>query len=217
VLGEELRLRTRHCTAIRGPRAWVKRGIDLCAAAIALPLCAPLLAGAALLIALDSRGPILYRQERAGRYGRPFKILKLRTMCVGAEEELEELVDLEQLQEPVFKLKNDPRVTHVGRFLRRWSIDELPQLVNVLLGEMSLVGPRPEETWIVARYSRWHRQRLWARPGLTGPVQVSGRADLRLKERVRLEVEYIEGYRLWRDVEILLKTVPAVIRGEGAY
>ena len=217
MLGEELSLRTGRWTAIRGPRAWVKRAIDLCAAAIALLLCAPLLAGTALLIALDSRGPILYRQERAGRFGCPFKILKLRTMRVGAEEELEELVDVEALQEPVFKLKDDPRVTRVGRFLRRWSIDELPQLVNVLRGEMSLVGPRPEETWIVARYSRWHRQRLWARPGMTGPVQVSGRADLSLQERVQLEVKYIEGYRLWRDVAILLKTVPAVIRGEGAY
>jgi lipopolysaccharide/colanic/teichoic acid biosynthesis glycosyltransferase len=180
-------------------------------------LCTPLLAGTALLIALDSRGPVFYRQERAGRFGRPFKIIKLRTMHVGAEERLGALIDLDGLQEPAFKLKDDPRVTRLGRLLRRWSVDELPQLLNVLRGEMSLVGPRPEETWIVARYSPWHRQRLRARPGMTGPVQINGRADLPLKERVRLEVEYIEGYRLWRDVEILVKTIPAVIRGEGAY
>jgi lipopolysaccharide/colanic/teichoic acid biosynthesis glycosyltransferase len=187
------------------------------AALIGLPFCLPLLVLAALLIVLDSRGPLFYVQERAGRNGRPFKMLKLRTMRVGADAELGTLIDLDALQEPVFKLKDDPRVTRVGRLLRRWSIDELPQLINVLRGEMSLVGPRPEETWIVARYSPLHRLRLRARPGMTGPVQVSGRADLSLQERVRLEVAYIERYRLVRDVEILIKTIPAVIRGEGAY
>jgi lipopolysaccharide/colanic/teichoic acid biosynthesis glycosyltransferase len=105
----------------------------------------------------------------------------------------------------------------VGRFLRRWSIDELPQFVNVLLGEMSLVGPRPEESQIVARYSTWHRERLMAKPGITGPMQVNGRGDLPFEERARLEIEYIEHYALWRDLVILIKTLPAVILGRGAY
>jgi lipopolysaccharide/colanic/teichoic acid biosynthesis glycosyltransferase len=138
-------------------------------------------------------------------------------MVDNAEDLLDQLVDLDSLDEPVFKLRNDPRVTRVGRFLRRWSIDELPQFLNVLRGDMSLVGPRPEEVRIVRYYDAWHRQRLRVKPGVTGPVQVNGRGDLSLEERVRLEVDYIRNYSLRRDLRILLRTIPAVIRGSGSY
>ncbi len=137
-------------------------------------------------------------------------------MQYDAEEALEELLPLEKLEEPVFKLKDDPRRTRVGRFLRRWSLDELPQFWNVFKGDMSLVGPRPEETRIVNYYSDWHRRRLSIKPGLTGPMQVNGRGDLSLDERVQLELDYIENYSLWRDLAIIARTIPAVLRGQGA-
>ena len=202
---------------IRGRAAAVKRAMDIVGAVIGLPLSLPLMAVAAVVIKLDSRGPILFEQMRAGQHGKTFKIYKLRTMVANAEELLEDLIDLDELEEPMFKLKDDPRVTNVGRFLRRWSIDELPQLYNVLRGEMSLVGPRPEETRLVERYSQWHRLRLQAKPGITGPVQINGRGDLPLEMRVQLEVEYIDNYSVWKDLVILLKTVPVVVLGNGSY
>jgi lipopolysaccharide/colanic/teichoic acid biosynthesis glycosyltransferase len=191
--------------------------MDILGALISIPLCAPLMAVTAILIKLDSPGPVLFIQERVRENDKTFRIYKFRTMVVNAEELLDQLIDLEALDEPAFKLRDDPRVTRAGRFLRRWSIDELPQLLNVLKGEMSLVGPRPEEARIVRYYSRWHSRRLVAKPGLTGPVQISGRADLSMEKRVRLEVDYIRHWSLRRDVEILLRTVPAVIRGNGSY
>jgi len=202
---------------IRGPAAAVKRAMDIVGAVIGLPLSLPLMAVAAVVIKLDSRGPILFEQMRAGQHGKTFKIYKLRTMVANAEELLDDLIDLDELEEPMFKLKDDPRVTRVGRFLRRWSIDELPQLYNVLKGEMSLVGPRPEEARLVARYSEWHRLRLQAKPGITGPVQINGRGDLPLEMRVQLEVEYIDNYSVWKDLVIMLKTVPVVVLGNGSY
>jgi lipopolysaccharide/colanic/teichoic acid biosynthesis glycosyltransferase len=206
-----------HQSAARGLNVSLKRTMDILGALISIPLCAPLMAVTAILIKLDSPGPVLFIQERVRENDKTFRIYKFRTMVVNAEELLDQLIDLEALDEPAFKLRDDPRVTHVGRFLRRWSIDELPQLLNVLKGEMSLVGPRPEEARIVRYYSRWHRRRLVAKPGLTGPVQISGRADLSMEKRVRLEVDYIRHWSLRRDVEILLRTVPAVIRGNGSY
>jgi lipopolysaccharide/colanic/teichoic acid biosynthesis glycosyltransferase len=170
----------------------------------------------ALAIKLESRGSVFFVQERVGQDGKLFRCFKFRTMVVDAEEKLETLIDIETLAEPVFKLENDPRVTTIGRFLRRWSVDELPQFWNVLRGEMSLVGPRPEETRIVNRYNAYHRRRLAVKPGLSGPMQVNGRGDLPLTERVRLEIEYIENYSVRRDIEILLQTFPAVFHGEGA-
>jgi len=202
---------------IRGPAAAVKRAMDIVGAVIGLPLSLPLMAVAAVVIKLDSRGPILFEQMRAGQHGKTFKIYKLRTMVANAEELLDDLIDLDELEEPMFKLKDDPRVTRVGRFLRRWSIDELPQLYNVLKGEMSLVGPRPEEARLVARYSEWHRLRLQAKPGITGPVQINGRGDLPLEMRVQLEVEYIDNYSVSKDLVIMLKTVPVVVLGNGSY
>jgi lipopolysaccharide/colanic/teichoic acid biosynthesis glycosyltransferase len=137
-------------------------------------------------------------------------------MVVGADEMLAEMVDPASLPSPTFKRRDDPRVTRVGRFLRRTSLDELPQLWNVLKGEMSLVGPRPEEMRVVRHYSDWHRQRLAVKPGLTGPMQVNGRANLTLDERVELELDYIRHYTLWRDLEFLARTILAVISGRGA-
>ena len=166
---------------------------------------------------LDSPGPIFFRQTRVGQDGRAFRIFKFRTMIDHAEEILPELVNLEALPQPAFKLRSDPRVTRVGRLLRRWSLDEVPQLFNVLAGEMSLVGPRPEQAEVVARYTDDQRRRLAVKPGMTGPMQVNGRGDLPFEERLALELEYIERYSLRRDTALLLRTVPAVLQGEGAY
>ena len=195
----------------------LKRVIDVAGSLVTMALTAPVLPILALLIKLDSPGPVIFVQERAGKEGRPFRIFKLRSMVDGADEMLADLVDLENLSPPVVKLRDDPRVTRVGRFMRRTSLDELPQLVNVLRGEMSLVGPRPEETRIVRLYNNWHRQRLAVKPGITGPMQVSGRADLDFDRRVQLELDYIEGYTVVEDLRILLRTLLAVISGKGAY
>ena len=202
---------------IKGPRATAKRVMDIVGALMSLLLFAPLMIVAAVLIKLFSPGPVLFIQERVGRNGKPFRIYKFRSMVENAEGLLDELIDLEALDEPVFKLKDDPRVTRLGRFLRRWSIDELPQLFNVLKGEMSLVGPRPEEVRIVRYYNGRQRRRLQAKPGMTGPVQTSGRADLSLEDRVRLEIDYIHNNSFRGDLSILVRTIPVVIRGDGSY
>lgn len=193
-----------------------KRGLDLVGSSVGLLL--TLLVGPfiALAIKLDSPGPAIFRQERVGQRGRPFTVYKFRSMHANAEAELEKLVDFSTLREPVFKLENDPRLTRVGRVLRRWSLDEMPQFWNVLKGDMSLIGPRPEEARLVALYTDWHRRRLAIKPGMTGPMQVNGRADLPLDARVRLELDYIEHYSIWRDITILARTIPAVMRGTGA-
>src|SRR5688572_5498142 len=183
----------------RSPRqavvAWpvevAKRLLDVVLSAAGLLLALPLLLLAAVLIKLDSPGPVLFVQTRVGQHGRLFRIYKLRTMVANAEALLEQVGGTTALKVP-----NDPRVTRIGRRLRRWSVDELPQLWNVLRGEMSLVGPRPEEPRIVALYTDWHRRRLAVKPGLTGPMQVNGRGSLPLDERVQLELDYIEHYSL---------------------
>jgi lipopolysaccharide/colanic/teichoic acid biosynthesis glycosyltransferase/glycosyltransferase involved in cell wall biosynthesis len=202
---------------ISGPQRMVKRVMDLALGALFLGVAALPMALVALAIKLDSPGAVFFRQTRIGEDGRPFRIFKFRTMVAHAEELLPQLVDLAGLPQPAFKIKDDPRVTRVGRFLRRYSLDELPQLVNVLTGEMSLVGPRPEEAALVERYSDDQRRRLAVKPGLTGPMQVNGRGDLPFEVRLTLELDYIERYSLRRDVAILLRTIPAVIRGNGAY
>ena len=153
----------------------------------------------------------------AGRKGMPFPILKFRTMVQDAEERISEVVSMEDLQEPMFKLRDDPRVTRLGRFLRQTSLDELPQLINVVRGDMSLVGPRPEALWLVERYSETERFRLEMRPGITGPMQVHGRGELTFQERLAVEREYVENYSLRKDVKILLRTVSAVVRARGAF
>lgn len=194
----------------------LKRTLDVLLAVVALALASPVILLAGLAIKLDSPGPVFFVQERVGEGGKVFRMIKLRTMVQDAEQQLESVIKNSALHGPAFKIPNDPRVTRVGRFLRRWSLDELPQIWNVLRGEMSLVGPRPEEVRVVAQYNDWHRRRLTIRPGLTGPMQVRGRGMLDLDERVRLELDYIENYSIWRDLGILLRTLSAVLSGEGS-
>jgi exopolysaccharide biosynthesis polyprenyl glycosylphosphotransferase len=195
----------------------LKRWSDIALSAVLLVLTAPLLAVIAIAIKLGSRGPVFYVQRRAGMDGQPFGMLKFRTMVADADRRLGDVVALDGLADPMFKVREDPRVTRVGRFLRRWSLDELPQLINVLRGEMSLVGPRPEQLDLVERYRPEHRFRLEARPGMTGPMQVFGRGDLEFDERLAVEREYIENVSLARDFRILLMTIPAVVSGKGAF
>ena len=195
----------------------MKRALDLVASCLALIVLAPLFAVIAALIKADSRGPVFFRQERVGKGGKPFTMVKFRSMVDGAEERLDEVVDLSRLAEPAFKVRNDPRVTRVGRLLRRTSLDELPQLFNVLTGSMSLVGPRPEESAVVELYDERQRVRLSAKPGLTGPMQVYGRGDLSFEERLAIERDYLENPSILVDLAIILRTPRAVIRGTGAY
>jgi exopolysaccharide biosynthesis polyprenyl glycosylphosphotransferase len=195
----------------------LKRLLDVVLSAFAIVLAAPLFALIALAIVLDSRGPVVFGQLRAGYRGHPFRMYKFRTMVSNAEELLPQLVSISELPNPVFKLTDDPRVTRVGRLLRRTSLDELPQLFNVLRGEMSLVGPRPEELELVERYAPEHRFRLDVKPGVTGPMQIYGRGQLRFDERLAVEREYIENLSLTRDLRILAMTLAAVVSGRGAY
>jgi exopolysaccharide biosynthesis polyprenyl glycosylphosphotransferase len=195
----------------------LKRAIDLIVSGFLLVLLSPLLLAIAVAIKLGSRGPILFRQTRIGKDGKPFTMVKFRTMVAGADEMVRDVVDTSTLLEPSFKLPDDPRRTKVGRRLRRLSLDELPQLWNVLRGEMSLVGPRPEEEQVVHLYDERQRVRLSVKPGLTGPMQVYGRGDLTFEERLALERDYIDNLSIAQDVAILLRTPRAVIGGNGAY
>jgi lipopolysaccharide/colanic/teichoic acid biosynthesis glycosyltransferase len=195
----------------------MKRAMDLAVSITVLTLFSPLLLLSALLILVDSGRPVFFRQRRVGKEGVPFTMLKFRTMVADAEERLAELIDIEKLDEPAFKIPDDPRVTGVGKYLRRTSIDELPQLFNVLRGEMSLVGPRPEEEAVVALYDERQRGRLAIKPGLTGPMQVYGRGDLTFEERLAMERDYLDNLSLLTDLQILMRTPRAIMRGEGAY
>jgi exopolysaccharide biosynthesis polyprenyl glycosylphosphotransferase len=199
-------------------QALAKTAMDFVGAAILLLFVLPIMAVAAVLIRLSSPGPVLFRQQRAGLNGQPFTMLKFRTMVTNAEQLKQELAALNEMSGPVFKVTNDPRITPIGRFLRKWSIDELPQLLNVLRGEMSLVGPRPLPVDEVRRFDDpAHRRRLSVKPGLTCLWQVSGRNDVKdFKEWVRLDLEYIDNWSLWLDLKILLRTIPAVFAGTGA-
>ena len=195
---------------------WIKRSIDVVGAGLLLLLCAPLVAAAAIAIRLDSPGPVLFRQKRCGLHGRVFGVLKLRSMYVDAEERRAELLTLNEMDGPVFKIKHDPRVTRVGRWIRRLSLDELPQLWNVLCGEMSLVGPRPPIPGEVDQYDVAQRRRLSMRPGITCLWQVEGRNQIGFEEWVRLDLAYIDRWSLRLDAWILLRTLPAVLKGTGA-
>ncbi|HET6897208.1 MAG TPA: sugar transferase, partial [Vicinamibacteria bacterium] len=186
------------------------------AAALALVVLAPVLLVLATLVKLTSRGPVLFTQERGGLNGRPFRMLKFRTMRVGAERERDQLLALNQMDGPVFKIDNDPRVTRFGRFLRRSSLDELPQLFNVLLGHMSLVGPRPLPVGETQGLYGPFRRRLSVRPGLTCLWQIRGRNDLSFQEWMALDLQYVDGWSLGLDLAILLRTVPALLSGRGA-
>ena len=195
----------------------LKRMFDIGLGVVGLVLLSPLFFLVGLATLVDSGRPIFFRQTRAGERGRPFQMLKFRTMVKDAEARLAELVPFDDLESPMFKLKADPRVTRVGRLLRRTSLDELPQLVNVLRGEMSIVGPRPEQLDLVARYAPEHQFRLQVKPGITGPMQVYGRGELTFDERLAVEREYVENLSLARDIRILLMTLPAVFGKRGAY
>jgi lipopolysaccharide/colanic/teichoic acid biosynthesis glycosyltransferase len=195
--------------------AMLKRILDLIVGipvAVVSALLFPLIA---LAIWLEDRGPPLFVQRRAGLNGKPFTLFKFRTMYVGADRSLEDL--LEELPEPMFKFRRDSRVTRVGRVLRRLSLDELPQIWNLLWGDMSLVGPRPEQLELVERYSPEHRFRLDVKPGLTGPMQVHGRGELTFEERLAVELDYVENLSIGRDIRILALTPISVIRGTGAF
>jgi exopolysaccharide biosynthesis polyprenyl glycosylphosphotransferase len=194
----------------------VKRAVDLGVSLVLFLLSLPLQVLAALAIRLSSRGPIFFRQVRCGLNGRHFTLVKFRTMHPGAEERLAEISHLNEMSPPVFKASNDPRLTPVGRVLRRLSIDELPQLVNIILGNMSLVGPRPPLPEEVARYQPWQRRRLSMKPGLTCLWQVSGRNEVDFDRWMALDLKYIDTWSPMLDVKILLKTVPAVLSGKGA-
>jgi exopolysaccharide biosynthesis polyprenyl glycosylphosphotransferase len=195
----------------------LKRALDLALASIALLLLAPVLAVIGALLFLAHGRPILFSQTRIGANENPFRMFKFRTMIREAETLRNSIVPLSDLPEPVYKLPRDPRVTPFGRFLRKTSLDELPQLVNVLKGDMSLVGPRPEEANVVELYEDAHRFRLAVKPGLTGPMQVYGRGELTFQERLAVEREYIENLSLGRDLRILAMTVIPVLSGRGAY
>jgi exopolysaccharide biosynthesis polyprenyl glycosylphosphotransferase len=195
----------------------LKRAFDVIISAGLLMVLAPLFPLIALGIRLDSRGGVFFKQRRAGLGGRPFRMFKFRTMATDAEDRLEEVVSLEELDEPMFKLRRDPRVTRFGRLLRRLSLDELPQLFNVLRGDMSMVGPRPEQLELVERYEPRHLFRLEVKPGVTGPMQVCGRGELTFAERLAVEQDYIEHMTLARDLRILLLTIPVILRGTGAF
>jgi lipopolysaccharide/colanic/teichoic acid biosynthesis glycosyltransferase len=191
-----------------------KRLFDLAICILLLPVVLPLLLLCALAIRLDSPGPIFIAQERTGRDGTPFRMLKFRTMVRNAEELKEELAHLNVLPPPDFKIPQDPRITRVGKFLRQTSLDELPQLLNVLWGDMSLVGPRPT-SFAPSTYQLWHTHRLEVTPGITGLWQVKGRNMTTFDERLRLDIEYIEHRSFGLDLKILLQTVPSVLRRTG--
>jgi len=194
-----------------------KRGLDIALSATALVFLTPLFMLIALLIKIEDRGPIFFIQTRVGQFGREFRMFKFRSMCRNAEQRLKELLAKNQHAQGVtFKLKKDPRITGVGRWLRKFSLDELPQFINVLIGDMSLVGPRPPVPREVALYSQSDRRRLAVKPGITCLWQVSGRAEIDFSGQVQLDVQYIESQRISTDLRILVKTVPAVISGRGA-
>ncbi|HLK40836.1 MAG TPA: sugar transferase [Polyangiaceae bacterium] len=194
----------------------LKRLFDVLATATALILLSPLMITVAVLIRCTSRGPILFKQERVGRHGHPFHMLKFRSMVVNAEELKAKLMALNEQAGPVFKMTRDPRITPVGRFIRKYSIDELPQLINVLRGEMSIVGPRPPVPSEVAKYEAWQRRRLSVRPGLTCVWQVSGRNEISFEEWMYMDMQYIDHWNLAHDFQLILKTVPVVLTGRGA-
>jgi exopolysaccharide biosynthesis polyprenyl glycosylphosphotransferase len=196
-----------------------KRIVDICVSALLLVLFAPVLLIIALAVKLDSPGSAFFRQERAGLGGRRFRMFKFRTMRDGADVEKHDLAHLNHTGDNrLFKIREDPRTTRLGRVLRRWSLDELPQLVNVLIGEMSLVGPRPFFESDFAEYEDHHFRRLDAKPGITGLWQVSGRSEmLDFEDVIYLDRQYIEQWSFWLDVSILFRTIPAVLRRTGAF
>jgi len=194
----------------------LKRGLDLAVCLTVFPFLLPLLILTSLAIKIDTPGPIFFKQKRVGKWGKPFICYKFRSMFVDAEARKAELMHLNEADAIVFKIAKDPRVTRVGRFIRKLSIDEVPQILNVIRGDMSLVGPRPPVPYEVANYEYEHMRRLNATPGITGLQQVSGRSTLNFDRWIELDLKYIQEQCLAKDIEILVKTIPAVISGKGA-
>lgn len=196
---------------------FLKRGTDIGIALVLLTLFLPIIPVVTILIALDSPGPIFFKQKRVGKNGRYFNFYKFRSMVSGAESVIGALRPLSGVDGPIFKIKDDPRITRVGRFLRRSSLDELPQLLNVLKGEMSIVGPRPNLPSEVSQYLPWQKRRLDVTPGITCFWQIAGRSHIGFQEWMRLDLEYVRKRSYITDLKIMLKTVPAVIARKGAY
>ncbi|MCK5010200.1 MAG: exopolysaccharide biosynthesis polyprenyl glycosylphosphotransferase, partial [Deltaproteobacteria bacterium] len=213
---DDIHFLTLHSAPIEQWPLLVKRSFYVALSSIILVLLLPLLLFIAILIKLDSKGTVFFTQERMGLNKRKFKLLKFRTMVENAEKLRVELEDQNEASGPVFKIRNDPRVTRVGKWLRMISIDELPQLINVLKGEMSLVGPRPPIPSEVERYECKDKRRLSMKPGITCLWQINGRSNISFDKWMELDKEYIDNWSLWLDMKILVKTIPAVIRGTGA-
>jgi exopolysaccharide biosynthesis polyprenyl glycosylphosphotransferase len=202
---------------LTGTRKLLKATFDRVVAGFALIVLSPMLLVLGVLVRVTSPGPAFFRQERIGRDGATFRLWKFRSMTVDAEAKRHLLIDLNEHDGPLFKIRNDPRVTRIGAFLRKYSLDELPQLLNVVRGEMSLVGPRPPLASEVAMYDGHAHRRLLVKPGITGLWQVSGRSELDFDELVRLDFLYLERWSVWLDMAIILRTIPAVIRAKGAW
>lgn len=194
-----------------------KRIIDIFASVFILLLLSPLLLAVVLLIKLTSRGKVLYVQERNGIHGKIFKMYKFRSMVMNADKLITDLEKKNEAQGPMFKIKDDPRVTKIGRFIRKTSIDELPQLINIIKGEMTLVGPRPPLPREVAKYEAWQKLRLSVKPGLTGLWQISGRSNVGFEEMVRMDLRYIRERSLLYDIKILIKTIPVILGSKDAF
>jgi exopolysaccharide biosynthesis polyprenyl glycosylphosphotransferase len=203
--------------AITPVRRAIKRGFDLLVASVALILCTLPFTIIAIAIKRDSRGPVIFKQQRVGESGKLFWMLKFRTMIDGADSQLPDLIKKQVDGQIVFKHKDDPRITRVGRWLRQFSLDELPQLINVIKGEMSLVGPRPELPWLMAEYAPWQLKRFNVPQGMTGWWQVNGRSEKPTLAKTRDDLYYIQNYSLRLDIIILLKTIGAVLRRTGAF
>ena len=205
-----------HTPRIEGMQALIKRAIDVVASGLGLIFLAPLLVPVALLVKKDG-GPIFFLQERVGYRGTPFHMIKFRSMVTNAEELKKELMDRNEGNGVLFKMADDPRITKIGKFIRKYSIDELPQLWNVFIGDMSLVGPRPPLPSEVEQYEEDAYRRLLVKPGITGLWQVSGRSNLSWEESIRLDLYYVENWSVMRDIVILFRTVRAVFAKDGAY
>ena len=209
---------TRNSATYTALYALMKRTLDIVSVSVGMAVLFPLLAVVAILIRLDSKGPVLFGQTRVGKNGKHFTCWKFRSMYIDAEARKQQLLHLNERQDAItFKMREDPRITRVGKFIRKFSIDELPQLWNVITGDMTLVGPRPAIPDEVAKYSPEERRRLEVTPGITCIWQISGRADLPFQDQVRLDIEYVESRNLTKDIMILIKTVPAVLLAKGAY
>jgi exopolysaccharide biosynthesis polyprenyl glycosylphosphotransferase len=214
---EGIPLLTFETTVAKESQLFIKRAMDVVISGLGIILVSPLFFIVAVTIKLTSSGPVLFTQKRVGQNGRKFKFYKFRTMYKGAEKKLSELEAQNEMSGPIFKMKKDPRITPVGKILRKFSIDELPQLFNVFVGHMSLIGPRPPVPEEVKQYNPWQRRRLSMRPGITCLWQVNGRNKIDFEEWMKLDLEYIDNWSPWLDFKILLKTIPAVISGRGAY